>query len=259
MSSNKCLTLRVNTAEDSENALLLLNGQSSGMNDIISNSYQNNSSRPPDYPNVTQENTKLCPKCKGKGIIDDQRSSLSTKKCMVRAFVLLVIALVAITPVYFLSRQKIQVTNKLETIEPYEFNLIRDKNSTTIGMIVYFEEEFNLKNFNFYDITLKDIELKFKRHSQVSLPKLDYSKHFKIPALSEKLIKVKVKLVLYEEMDAHVNLCIQGLIKDLFASVRGKFTFNTILTSEMFIEFKENQYIDCQITEDTLKNINSKV
>ena len=155
------------------------------------------------------------------------------------------------TGVYFFSPRNIEVATKLEYMEPYEINLIKDKNSSTIGMILYFEEKFNIKNFNFYKINLRDIELKFKRHTQVSSPKLSYKKHFEIPALSEKVINVKVKLALYSKMDERVDLCLKGLIADIFSSVKGTFSFGTMWTSDKFVEIKEIQYIKCILKDKT--------
>ncbi len=167
------------------------------------------------------------------------------KRFFGRSFIFLLLVATILTGVYFLTPRNIEVTNNFEYMEPYEINLIKDQNSTAIGMILYFEEKFSVKNFNFYKINLRDISLKFKRHSHVSSPKLSYKKHLEIPALSEKLIDVKVKLALYSKMDEHVDLCIKGLIADIFSSVKGEFSFGTMLTGNKLVEIKEVQYINC--------------
>ena len=140
-------------------------------------------------------------------------------------------------------------------MEPYEFNLIKARNSSTIGMVLYFEEKFYIKNFNLYKIHLRDIQLKFKLHTHTSLPKLSYAKHFEIPAMSEKAIEVKVKLALYNKMDSRVDLCINGLIMDLFSSLKGIFTFgHPLWIFDKFVEIREIQYINCHA-----KNFNNSV
>ena len=176
-------------------------------------------------------------------------------RCFGQSFIFFLLVTTILTGIYFFSPRKIEVSTKLEYMEPFEYNFIKDKNSSTIGMILYFEEKFSIKNFNFYKINLRDIELKFKRHSHINSPKLSYKKHFEIPALSEKVIDVKVKLALYSKMDEHVDLCIKGLIADLFSAVKGVFSFGTMWTSDKLVEIKEVQYINCQLKSKNILNI----
>ena len=154
--------------------------------------------------------------------------------------------LVLLVGIYVLSPRQIEVTTRFEKLDPYEFETIKDKNGTAIGMVLYFEEKFHIKNVNYYNITLRDLELKFKRHSHANLPKLSYEKHLVIPAMSEKSVDVQVKYTLYIQTDPHVDLCIKGILFDLHAGVHGRFSFRTPWTRDQPVEIKEDQYIMCQ-------------
>ena len=140
----------------------------------------------------------------------------------------------------------IKALNEVVYIEPYNFSLIKDGNSSVIGFTLTFEESFDLVNSNYYSIHMRNLTLQIDRDSHRILPKLFYHKDFKIPALTRKIFKVKVKYSMYLLDDPYARLCVKGLLNNLFSSVSTSFSFATLWNLNEQINLNTLQYISCK-------------
>jgi hypothetical protein len=137
------------------------------------------------------------------------------------------------------------VTSYSTRIKPYNITYLYDETHQTEGMILEFEERFNIDNKNYYSVSLRNITLELNRNSRVVLPKLSYTKDTLILPRSNDTVSVKVKYVLYVLDDPYIRFCIENDITDLFTFVSTYFSFSTLWNSDERYFVDSMQYIYC--------------
>jgi hypothetical protein len=146
---------------------------------------------------------------------------------------------------FFLAPRNIRVTNYSTRIKPYNITYLYDEQNRTEGMIIEFEERFNIINQNYYSVSLRNITLELNRNSRVVLPKLAYTKDAPILPRSNDTVDVKVKYVLYVIDDPLIRFCIDNDIRDLFTFVSTYFSFATLWNNDERYFVDNMQYIYC--------------
>ncbi len=148
--------------------------------------------------------------------------------------------------VLILAPRPIKSLNDQMYVDPYNISLIKDENKTMIGFTLTFEESFELINSNYYSIQMRNLTLQIDRDSRRILPKLFYQKGFEIPALSTRVLKVKVMYSMYLLDDPYAGLCAQGLLNNLFSLVSTSFSFSTLWNLNEQINLNTLQYVSCK-------------
>lgn len=147
--------------------------------------------------------------------------------------------------VFWLSPRKIIISVVKSDVHPYNFSLITDKNSTTLGITLDFEEIFRIKNENYFTVTLKKMSLQLNRNSHITLPKISYTKDYSIPARASVDLSVYVKYIMYTLNDPYAGLCITGVLNNLFCLITSSITFSTLWDSSLLQDTSKIQYIYC--------------
>ena len=146
-----------------------------------------------------------------------------------------------------MAPRKLYIENKLVDLVPYNLSEIKDSNnSSVIGLVLHFEEQFTIHNYNFYRIKLDSVNLKIKRKSIINLPKLSYSNSFEVGPLSEKSVSIKIEYVVYRINDVYVDLCLRDELNDLFSYITTSFTYSTFIKSNCKHEVNNLQFISCK-------------
>lgn len=153
--------------------------------------------------------------------------------------------IIVILLVLWLSPRKIIISAVKSDVHPYNFTLITDKNSSTLGIILEFEEMFQIKNENFYSVTMKNLSLQLNRNSHITLPKISYTKDYVLPARANVNFSVLVKYIMYSLNDPYAGLCITGVLNNLFCLISSSFTFSTLWDSSLLQDTSKIQYIYC--------------
>ncbi|RNA30055.1 transmembrane protein -like [Brachionus plicatilis] len=201
---------------------------------------------------------KKCPTCKGTGKIYQEEENklvalipvsdnrLKPKRIWLWMLLTLSICIViVILLVFWLSPRKIIISAVKSDVYPYNFTLITDKNSTTLGIILEFEEVFRIKNENYFSVSLKNLSLQLNRNSHITLPKISYTKDFVLPSRANVDFSVFVKYIMYSLNDPYAGLCITGVLNNLFCLISSSFTFSTLWDSSMLQDTSRIQYIYC--------------
>lgn len=161
---------------------------------------------------------------------------------------LFICILIVIMLVFWLSPRKIIISAVKSDVHPYNFSLITDKNSTTLGIILEFEEIYRIKNENYYSVTMKNLSLQLNRNSHITLPKIAYIKDYSISARASVDFSVYVKYIMYTLNDPYAGLCITGVLNNLFCLISSSFTFSTLWDSSLLQDTSKIQYIYCSNT-----------
>lgn len=146
---------------------------------------------------------------------------------------------------FILAPRSIQFNNDITYLKPYNVSYITDHNSTVTGMILYFNEVYNIQNNNYYEIKITSLTLQLNRNSHVVLPQISYEKDFVIPGRSKKNFEIKVKYIFYTLNDPYASLCIRGVLNELFSLISTSFSFSTIWTKTEQFDTSNVQYIYC--------------
>lgn len=220
----------------------------------------------------THENNayKNCPTCKGTGRIKQNEqnklialiplsdSRLKPKRLWIWILITFLLCFIASFGIYFfLSPRSIDIKSIYQNVKPYNITYIRDTNSTTVGLIIDFNEKYSITNKNFYSVHMKNVTLQLNRNSRVTLPKLSYRKNVEIGARQNQTINVKVKYILYTLNDPYVQLCINEVLNDLFTLVSTYFSFSTLWNNDERYFIDSMQYIYCSNTSVQNPFINS--
>lgn len=146
---------------------------------------------------------------------------------------------------FLLAPRSVLIKNDSTNLKPYDYTYIKDKNTTIIGIILYFDEQYEIVNLNYYAVRMNNLTLQLNRNSYVSLPKLNYLKNVQIPARSSLILDVKVKYILYTLNDPYAGLCINGVLNDLFTLITTSFSFSTLWNSDYLVSMNQVQYLSC--------------
>ena len=163
--------------------------------------------------------------------------------------------MVAVLVTYLIAPRSVAVVNNLVNIQPYNITPIQDTSGQTIGITLYFEEQFNIKNDNFYDIKMRNLTLQINRNSHVTLPKILYTKDLTITRRTSIVLVVKVKYMMYsmiDQNDPYADLCVKGVINELFSLISTSFAFSTLWTNNEQAYINNVQYIFCKNTSSLL-------
>jgi hypothetical protein len=156
---------------------------------------------------------------------------------------------------FFLAPRSIQVSNDLKILMPYKIEYVNDVNSSAkIGIILYFEERYSIKNNNYFSIIVHNMNMQIERNSHVITPELEYAKDVIIPRRSTQLFSVKIKYAMYAVDDPYAYLCINGFLNNLFSLISTTFVYSSLWNVDEQISLSSIQYINCQ--NRTLNQLN---
>lgn len=209
-------------------------------------------------------NTKKCPTCQGSGKINlneehklvaliplsDSRLQPKTKRILLWIICTIILCgLISALSTYLLAPRAIIITNDTINVKPYNITYIF--NSTDIiGLAISFNEQYVIKNNNFYPLNMINLTLELTRINIVTEPDLTYNQNELISPLSSVTINVKVKYIMYKTDDAYTDLCIKNKIHDLFTLISTTFSFSAIWNSYQESHLKSIQYISCNINNN---------
>lgn len=145
---------------------------------------------------------------------------------------------------FLLAPRSIVIANDVKNVKPYDFVKKVDEQNRTIGLTLNFEENFDMKNNNFYSVQVRKLTLQLDRNSERILPKIGFTPNFNVPGLANKTFSVKISYDIYSR-DPYDKLCIESIIDSIFASVVSSFSFSTFWTSDQTVNFSKIQYIGC--------------
>lgn len=223
-----------------------------------SNEQQQASTSTPTKNYFGISNTMNCPTCNGTGKVkkDEQDKLVALipltdhrlKPKRIWLWILMTFIaclLVAFILTFILAPRNISISNSLVDLHPYNISIISNFENQTVGMNIFFEETFHIQNYNFFQVTMKNLTLELNRISHLVAPQISYPKNFPLKPRERTEVIVKVKYIMYSETDPYVDLCTREVINELFALITTTFSFTTLWTSGLEVQTKNTQYLYC--------------
>lgn len=202
--------------------------------------------------------TRTCPTCNGLGKVkkDEQDKLVALipltdhrlKPKRIWLWILstfIVCLIIASTLTFILAPRNITISNKLVDLHPFNITVIKDADNETIGMDLFFQEIFQVKNNNYFEVHMKNLTLELNRISHLVAPTISYDKNKSLKPRDSTEVIVNIKYPMYTEQDPYVDLCIKEIINELFALITTTFSFTTLWTNDLEVQIKNTQYLYC--------------
>lgn len=203
-------------------------------------------------------NNRNCPTCNGSGKVNknDQAqlvalipltdNRLKPKRIwlwILSTFIVCLLIAGALT--YFLAPRNLHISSDLTEIHPYNITYIRNSRNKTVGLDIYFEEKFIVKNDNFFKAEMKNMTVQLNRISHLTAPQIIYQKNLPINSRDNTEVTVKVKYNMFGESDPYVDLCDKSIINNLFVLISASLSFSTLWNGAQEVQLQKTQYLYC--------------